>query len=155
MTLSDSAASSPTDHSFGDLRFPIDVRIPSDVRLIEPIVGVVVSRCAEQHLPLRACRLCIPVALTEALSNAILRGNQEDIEKGVRIRATLDERALILEVEDEGDGFDLDACMVDPNNDGNVFREDGRGLFLMRSLMDRVEQLPTRANVVRLTLHRA
>jgi anti-sigma regulatory factor (Ser/Thr protein kinase) len=34
-------------------------------------------------------------------------------------------------------------------------REDGRGLFLMCSLMDRVEQLPARANMVRLTLHRA
>ena len=153
--MSDTAASSPIDPSFGDLRFPIDVRIPSDVRLIEPIVGAVVSRCAEQHLPLRACRLCIPVALTEALSNAILRGNHEDMQKGVRLRATLDDRALVLEVEDEGDGFDLKSCMVDPNNDGNLFREDGRGLFLMCSLMDRVEQLPSRANVVRLTLHRA
>jgi serine/threonine-protein kinase RsbW len=153
--MSDPDFESPIDHSFGDLRFPIDVRIPSDVRLIEPIVGAVVSRCAEQHLPLRACRLCIPVALTEALSNAILRGNHEDMQKGVTLRATLDDRALILEVEDEGDGFDLGACMVNPSDAGSVFREDGRGLFLMCSLMDRVEQLPSRANVVRLTLHRA
>ena len=49
----------------------------------------------------------------------------------------------------------LDACLVDPSRDGNLFREDGRGLFLMCSLMDRVEQLPSRANMVRLTLHRA
>ena len=153
--MNDFVASSPGDSAFGDLRFPIDVRIPSDVRLIEPIVGAVVQRCAEHHLPTRACRLNVPVALTEALSNAILRGNHEDRQKEVRIRATLDERALILEVEDEGDGFDLDACMVDPGSDGNLFREDGRGLFLMCSLMDRVEQVPSRANVVRLTLHRA
>jgi serine/threonine-protein kinase RsbW len=153
--MTDSAAASPIEDSFGELRFPIDVRIPSDVRLIEPIVGAVVNRCAEQHLPLRACRLSIPVALTEALSNAILRGNHEDLQKGVRLRATLDDRALILEVEDEGDGFDLQSCMLDPDTDGNLFREDGRGLFLMCSLMDRVEQLPSRANVVRLTLHRA
>ena len=134
--MSDSAAFSPIEPSFGELRFPIDVRIPSDIRS-------------------RACRLNVPVALTEALSNAILRGNHEDLQKGVRIRATLDERALILEVEDEGDGFDLDACLIDPDNDGNLFREDGRGLFLMCSLMDRVEQIPSTANVVRLTLHRA
>lgn len=148
-------AVSPADQWIGDLNFPIDVRIPSDVRLIEPIVDVVVQRCAEQQLQLRACRLNVPVALTEALSNAILRGNHEDVRKGVRIRATLDERALILEVEDEGSGFDLDACLLEPDRDGNRYREDGRGLFLMRSLMDRVEQLPTRANVVRLTLRRA
>lgn len=145
----------PAEGWFGDLRFPIDVRIPSDVRFIEPIVGVVVRRCAEHAFPAKVCRLNVPVALTEALSNAILRGNLEDISKGVRIRATIDERALILEVEDEGAGFDLDACLVDPCFEGNRFREDGRGLFLMCSLMDRVEQVTAGANVVRLTLHRA
>jgi serine/threonine-protein kinase RsbW len=153
--MTDPAVALPADSWFGDLSFPIDVRIPSDVRFIEPIVGVVVRRCAENAISARACRLNVPVALTEALSNAILRGNHEDTSKGVRIRATIDERALVLEVEDEGIGFDLDACLVDPGRDGNVFREDGRGLFLMCSLMDRVEQIPERANVVRLTLHRA
>ena len=153
--MSDTGSTLPADSWFGDLRFPIDVRIPSDVRFIEPIVGAVVRRCAEHAFPPRVCRLNVPVALTEALSNAILRGNHEDTSKGVRIRATIDDQALILEVEDEGSGFDLDACLVDPNRDGNLFREDGRGLFLMCSLMDRVEQVPERTNVVRLTLHRA
>lgn len=141
--------------AFGELRFPMDVRIPSDVRFIEPIVGAVVRRCAEHELSARACRLNVPVALTEALSNAILRGNLEDVTKGVRVRATIDERALILEVEDEGAGFDLEACIIEPDAEDTVFREDGRGLFLMRSLMDRVERVPSGANVVRLTLHRA
>src|SRR5512139_83271 len=137
--MSDLRSALPADSWFGDLRFPFDVRIPSDVRFIEPIVGVVVRRCAEHALPARACRLNVPVALTEALSNAILRGNHEDMSKGVRLRATIDDRALVLEVEDEGAGFDLDACLVDPGNDANLLREDGRGLFLMCSLMDRVE----------------
>jgi serine/threonine-protein kinase RsbW len=153
--MSDTGSTLPADSWFGDLRFPIDVRIPSDVRFIEPIVGAVVRRCAEHAFSARVCRLNVPVALTEALSNAILRGNHEDLSKGVRFRATIDEQALILEVEDEGSGFDLDACLVDPNGEGNLIREDGRGLFLMCSLMDRVEQLPARANMVRLTLHRA
>src|SRR5512145_1568432 len=104
--MSEAAAIPPEDTWLGDLRFPIDVRIPSDVRFIEPIVGIVVRRCVEHAFPAKVCRLNVPVALTEALSNAILRGNLEDISKGVRIRATLDDRALILEVEDEGAGFD-------------------------------------------------
>jgi serine/threonine-protein kinase RsbW len=153
--MSHSSTAQPADSWFGDLSFPIDVRIPSDVRYIEPLVGMVVRRCAEHAMPPRACRLNVPVALTEALSNAILRGNLEDTTKGVRIRATIDERALVLEVEDEGKGFDLDACLVDPQRGQNVLREDGRGLFLMCSLMDRVEQVSERANMVRLTLHRA
>lgn len=153
--MSEPPASQPADSWFGDLRFPIDVRIPSDVRFIEPIVGAVVRRCAEHAFSAKVCRLNVPVALTEALSNAILRGNHEDMTKGVRLRATIDDRELILEVEDEGSGFDLYACLVDPTRNGNRYREDGRGLFLMCSLMDRVEQVPARANMVRLTLHRA
>lgn len=153
--MNDPVAAQPADSWFGDLSFPLDVRIPSDVRFIEPIVGAVVRQCAVHSISARACRLNVPVALTEALSNAILRGNHEDSTKGVRIRATIDERALVLEVEDEGAGFDLDACLVDPGTDDNLRREDGRGLFLMCSLMDRVEQVSERANMVRLTLHRA
>jgi serine/threonine-protein kinase RsbW len=153
--MNDPLSAMPADSWFGDLHFPIDVRIPSDVRFIEPVVERVTRECTELEYPARQCHLNVPVALTEALSNAILRGNLEDTTKGVRIRATIDDRDLVLEVEDEGTGFDLGACLVDPSDAGSLFREDGRGLFLMCSLMDRVEQVPERANVVRLTLHRA
>lgn len=153
--MADIPAPKPADTWFGDLSFPIDVRLPSDVRFIEPFVGAVVRGCEERAMPARACRFNVPVALTEALSNAMLRGNHEDFTKGVRIRGTLDDEVLILEVEDEGAGFDLDACLLEPGRDNNMYREDGRGLFLMRSLMDRVERVPADANVVRLTLHLA
>lgn len=144
----------PNEPFLGDPRFPIDLCIPSDVRYIERVVEVVVRRCAEQALPARVCRLNVPVALTEALSNAILYGNRSDRSKGVRVRAQLDERALIMEVEDEGSGFDLSRCTGDPSETANLEREDGRGLFLMQALMDRVECVAGRSNVVRLTLQR-
>jgi len=74
----------------------------------------------------------------------------------VRVRAVVSDHALVLEVADEGTGFDLDACTIDPTSPGNLEREDGRGLFLMRSLMDRVERYADHAhNVVRLTLNRS
>jgi anti-sigma regulatory factor (Ser/Thr protein kinase) len=59
-------------------------------------------------------------------------------------------------VEDEGAGFDLEACTEDPTTAENLLREDGRGLFLMQRLMDRVERYHNgrRRNVVRLTLNR-
>ena len=138
-----------------DNGFPIEVSFPSDVRLIERVVGMVTRHCVERHLPPRACTLTVPVALTEALSNAILYGNREDTTKHVRVRATLDERCLVLEVVDEGVGFDLEACTIDPTSAGNLDREDGRGLYLMRTLMDRVERFTDGGNVVRLTLHRS
>jgi len=136
------------------LRFPIDVSIPSDVRYIEGIVVAVMRDCNEHQLAAHHCSLNVPVALTEALSNAILYGNQQDRTKSVRFRATLDDERIVFEVGDEGAGFDLDVCTADPTLAENVEREDGRGLYLMRCLMDRVERYTDGGNVVRLTLLR-
>ena len=137
------------------VRVAFDRLIPSDVREIEPIVEQVTRECRVLALPARQCALNVPVALTEALSNAILRGNRGARDKQVRVRAVVSDTALVLEVADEGTGFDLDACTIDPTSPGNIEREDGRGLFLMRSLMDRVERFGDNAhNVVRLTLNR-
>ncbi|HVE78740.1 MAG TPA: ATP-binding protein [Gemmatimonadaceae bacterium] len=138
-----------------EVRVSLEVEIPSDVRYIERVVELVTRQCAEAAFDPRLCSLNVPVALTEALSNAILYGNGEDPGKHVRVRARLDEEALVVEVTDEGLGFDLDGCTTDPTAPDNLDREDGRGLFLMRSLMDRVERFDSQGNVVRLTLRRA
>jgi len=133
----------------------LDIRIPSDVQYIADIVDQVVRRCAAAQFPRRQLALNVPVALTEALSNAILRGNREVVSRVVHVRARMEADRLVLEVRDEGEGFDLDACTEDPAREGNLVREDGRGLFLMRSLMDHVERYSDGGNVVRLTLRRA
>lgn len=132
--------------------FPIDVSIPSDLRLIERVVTIVSRHCAELSLSARVCNMSVPVALTEAMSNAILYGNKEDRSKTVRVRAAVRNGDLVLEVADQGAGFDLEACTSDPTRPENLDREDGRGLFLMRSLMDRVERYSDGGNVVRLTV---
>jgi len=133
----------------------LDIRIPSDIQYIADIVDEVVRRCAAAEFPRRHLALNVPVALTEALSNAILRGNGDESARSVHVRARVDTLRLVLEVRDEGNGFDLDLCTEDPTTADNLVREDGRGLFLMRSLMDRVERYSDGGNVVRLTLHRA
>ena len=45
---------------------------------------------------------------------------------------------LMLRVQDEGPGIDP-STLPDPLAEENLMRENGRGVFLMRSLMDRVE----------------
>jgi serine/threonine-protein kinase RsbW len=132
----------------------LDLRIPSDLQQIEPVVAAVVRRCAELAFDDRQLAFNLPVALTEALSNAILRGNGQDADKEVRVRVVITEFEVTVEVEDEGAGFDLEACTADPTSPENLEREDGRGLFLMRALMDRVERFRGVGNVVRLTLRR-
>jgi serine/threonine-protein kinase RsbW len=142
------------DDGRGDARV-IEVDIPSDVQYIEKVVELVQRECALMQFGARQLMLNLAVALTEALSNAILRGNNDDPAKHVHVMARVDPARLIIEVRDEGEGFDLDTCTLDPTTPENVGREDGRGLFLMRQLMDRVERFGDgRGNVVRLTLVR-
>ncbi len=133
---------------------PFEMEFPSDIGYIEAAVAQVVRRCEAASFPGRHLAFHIPVAVTEALSNAILRGNGEDASKSVRLRVVVDAHSLVVEVEDDGSGFDLDACTLDPTTIDNLGREDGRGLFLMRRLMDSVEQFRARGNVVRMTLRR-
>jgi serine/threonine-protein kinase RsbW len=133
----------------------VEVDIPSDVQYIERVVELVRRECLEMSYGARQVMLNVPVALTEAISNAILRGNREDPEKHVYIHARVSHERLVVEVKDEGFGFDVDRCTVDPTTPENVEREDGRGLFLMRKLMDRVEHLEAdHGSIVRMTLHR-
>ena len=85
----------------------------------------------------------------------ILRGNREDARKHVRVRAIVDDRHLVLEISDEGEGFEFDECIIDPTTPDQIEREDGRGLFLMQKLMDRVECFTRGGTMVRLTLNRS
>ena len=86
----------------------IEVDIPSDVQYIEKVVELVQRECALMRFGARQLMLNLAVALTEALSNAILRGNNDDPGKHVHVMARVDPGQLVIEVQDEGEGFDLD-----------------------------------------------
>ena len=155
MTHGGDAGAPPARAGARDDARVIEVDIPSDVQYIEKVVELVQRECALMRFGARQLMLNLPVALTEALSNAILRGNNDDPAKHVHVTARVDRAQLVIEVVDEGAGFDLDQCTLDPTTPDNVAREDGRGLFLMRQLMDRVERVDdARGNVVRMILNR-
>jgi len=134
-------------------RVALDIEIPSDVKYIEKVVELATRQCRELHMPPKKCSLNVPVALSEALSNAIIRGNRNGKGKHVRVRAVVSDDAIVFDVADEGPDFDMEKMRVEPTSE-NVMREDGRGLFLMYRLMDRVEHIRNRGNVIRLTLRR-
>jgi serine/threonine-protein kinase RsbW len=149
-----SAALDERDPPGGDSVRVVEVDIPSDIRLIERVVELVRRECEVMGFTSRQIRLNVPVAITEAVSNAILRGNRDDPAKHVHVRAEVRHERLVVEIEDEGAGFDVDASCVDPSPE-NIESEDGRGLFLMRKLMDTVERRDAPGgSVVRMTLHR-
>ena len=134
----------------------VEVDIPNDVAFIERVVELIRHECEVMGFAPHQISLNVPVALTEAVANAILRGNKDDPAKHVHVRAEVGPKKLVVEVGDEGGGFDLDASVIDPTMPGNLDREDGRGLFLMRKLMDTVERVNVpHGSVVRMTLRRA
>jgi serine/threonine-protein kinase RsbW len=82
--------------------------------------------------------LDIEMALREALANAIVHGNQQDSHKCVYVacRCTTDGEVSIT-VQDEGQGFDAD-LIADPTTPENRLLTQGRGIYLMKTLMDEV-----------------
>lgn len=76
----------------------------------------------------------VTLALHEATANAFRHGNQGDPTKSVRLRYVVSDAEVVMEVEDQGRGFDP-GQVPDPLAEQRVDRPGGRGLFLMRSYM--------------------
>ena len=85
----------------------------------------------------------ILVALTEAVNNAIYHGNKSNENKNIDITFKSSPTQVSFIVKDEGAGFDFDN-LPDPTNPENVENLNGRGVFLMRHLADKVSYKLTR-----------
>jgi serine/threonine-protein kinase RsbW len=79
----------------------------------------------------------ILVSCTEAVNNAIIHGNKSDPNKGVIIQCIAEKQFLVIRVKDKGKGFDVEK-LQDPREEKNLMKESGRGVFLIRSLMDSI-----------------
>jgi serine/threonine-protein kinase RsbW len=81
----------------------------------------------------------IQVALLEALNNAVRHGSGLNPEKQIHVACRCDPKeGLWVMVRDEGEGFDPDR-LPDPTNPENLERCGGRGVYMVRNLMDKVE----------------
>jgi serine/threonine-protein kinase RsbW len=89
----------------------------------------------------------LAIAVTEAVGNAIIHGNRRDPSKRVRIAFRVDAEFLRIDVQDEGTGFDP-GTLSDPLLPENLMKESGRGIFILKSLMDRVDFRFTPAGTV-------
>jgi serine/threonine-protein kinase RsbW len=80
----------------------------------------------------------IEIAVREALANAVIHGNQEDPKKRVRVTSRCsDDGQVFITIRDEGRGFDS-RTVPDPTTPENVLSSHGRGIYLMRMLMDEI-----------------
>jgi len=79
----------------------------------------------------------ILVALTEAVSNAIVHGNRLNPEKDVKFYYESKDSFLSFTVQDQGAGYNPET-LPDPTDPDNIESPNGRGVFLMRKLSDEI-----------------
>lgn len=75
------------------------------------------------------------IAVSEALINAIVHGNKEDKNKKVFVAIECKKNFFKISIRDQGSGFDYNK-IPDPTKDENLFKEHGRGIFIMNTLVD-------------------
>ncbi len=80
----------------------------------------------------------LAIAITEVVANAIYHGNRADPRKRVYLRFTLSNDTLTIHVRDEGVGFRVEQ-VADPLDPKNLLKESGRGIFIVRTLMDDIQ----------------
>jgi serine/threonine-protein kinase RsbW len=113
------------------------LELPTDVRSIEHAVDYVIGRCPACAEEARRLQLNFRVGLSEALTNAMLYGNSRDPSKRVLVEIAFQLGRIQARVTDQGSGFDP-ASVPDPTTPENLTKPCGRGLFLMRKLLDEV-----------------
>jgi serine/threonine-protein kinase RsbW len=125
-----------TVHNQGGPCLELERSLPSKVAAISPFVDKVmrlIRRCC--HAP--EGESDIEIALREALANAIIHGNLENPGKHVHVRCRCEPSEISLAIKDEGSGFDVDR-VSDPRAPENTESGHGRGIFLMKAMMDEV-----------------
>lgn len=79
----------------------------------------------------------LAIAITEVTANAIYHGNKSDPNKKVYIKFKTKNDTLTITIRDEGDGFNPQD-IADPLHPENLLKDSGRGIYIIRALMDKV-----------------
>jgi serine/threonine-protein kinase RsbW len=127
---------------------PWTLTIASDLRLLPLARAFVEGVCRAAGFDDRTTHAVV-LAADEATNNAMRHAHRDRPDAPVRIQCFLLPDALEIRLQDEGDPFDLSAV---PDLDPAELRVGGRGVFLMRTLMDELscQPRPDRGNTLRM-----
>lgn len=119
----------------------IEITIPSHTRFLRMVgrIGEKVAQeidCAEDVRNSLSSQLA--VVLTEGLVNAIKHAKSADPDEEIHVRINISKEDLVVRIYDNGVGFDLDAVPT-PCFTSCGIEDKGRGIFILRSLMDTVK----------------
>ena len=115
----------------------LDFLIPSKLSRILGVNRLVSFLANEFGFPVEDSKVNLPLVMDEALSNAIVHGNKNREDLKVHVRIYVSCHRFFVQVEDEGEGFAVDETS-DPKERENLHKPSGRGIYLMRELMDKV-----------------
>jgi len=113
------------------------IKVPSETRYIRKVSSRILSWLSRYNIDesrLFDIRLCVE----EAVRNAMVHGNHSDNKLLVRTAYWIDNGALNIEIEDEGRGFYHEE-VDDPTLACHLLKNSGRGVYLIKKLMDKVE----------------
>lgn len=119
----------------------IEIKVPNQTRYLS-LIGRVGEDLARQLQGFKGDRDSLAnqlnVVLTEAMVNAIRHANEDDPDRQVDVRITITDNELLIQVFDQGQGFDLNSIPEPVFDDYELLEGCGRGIFIMKALMDSV-----------------
>ena len=114
----------------------LDLTLTGDLAAVAPVRDRIMGFIEERGVADEQA-IDIMVALQEALVNAVLHGCKNDPSQVIRCSVEVDSDAVTIVIRDPGEGFES-AAVTDSSDDGVNLTNHGRGIFLMRGLMDEV-----------------
>lgn len=111
--------------------------IPSEFEAVQRVESLIDTVCERLEVNEDSYGNVL-IAVTEAVNNAIIHGNKLNKALNVDLFVGDKETDFCFSVKDQGDGFNFNN-LPDPTAPENINKEDGRGIFLMRSLAEEVE----------------
>ena len=114
----------------------LSFRLSSTMESVSEVEAAADKMAAEAGLD-EDQRFHITMAVREAAVNAVLHGNEYDPSREIAVGLENTGKDLVFTIADQGRGF-IPEEIPDPLAEENLLRGTGRGIFLIRSLMDEV-----------------
>jgi len=132
--MSNETSRSHANSGFSEL---LNLTKPAETASIEAITTAI-SAVLEKLGIDEQKRMEIDLAVQEALVNAVVHGCKEDASKSIGCRLEGDAQGRVLiTVSDPGPGFRPES-LPDPKQPEKIYKDHGRGVYLIRELMDEV-----------------
>lgn len=120
------------------LTYNLQFIIPSKLDLVRGLVSKIVEEMHRIGFNREYTAMNIPIAVDEAVVNAIVHGHQCVPDRKVDVKVNIDKEKIKVKVKDTGNGFNVNN-ISNPTLVNNISKSCGRGIFLINCLMDEVK----------------